>query len=152
MLYVAYGSNMNLEQMAYRCPDAKVVGTGVIKGYILMFRGNPVSAVATIQKDRASAKHINNGVPVVVWDISEADEKALDQYEGFPRLYKKDSIDVEMSDGSKLKAMVYIMREGYGIGIPSGHYFNTILEGYLDNGIDTEYLFKRLEMMSKLMK
>ena len=66
MLYVAYGSNMNLEQMAYRCPDAKVVGTGVIKGYILMFRGNPVSAVATIQKDRASAKHINNGVPVVV--------------------------------------------------------------------------------------
>ena len=152
MLYVAYGSNMNLEQMAYRCPDAKVMGTGVIKGYILMFRGNPVSAVATIQKDRAGAKHINNGVPVVVWDISEADEKALDQYEGFPRLYKKDSIDVEMSDGSKLKAMVYIMTEGYGIGIPSGHYFNTILEGYLDNGIDTEYLFKRLEMMTKLMK
>lgn len=25
-LYLAYGSNLNLEQMRYRCPDAKVVG------------------------------------------------------------------------------------------------------------------------------
>ena len=26
MLYIAYGSNMNVRQMAYRCPKAKPVG------------------------------------------------------------------------------------------------------------------------------
>ena len=38
--YIAYGSNLNRAQMALRCPDAKVVGTGEIKDYELLFRGN----------------------------------------------------------------------------------------------------------------
>ena len=42
-LYIAYGSNINLEQMAFRCPNSKVVGTRMIPDYELEFRG-----VATI--------------------------------------------------------------------------------------------------------
>ena len=42
-LYIAYGSNINLEQMAYRCPHSKVIGTSEIKDFELEFRG-----VATI--------------------------------------------------------------------------------------------------------
>lgn len=38
-LYLAYGSNLNLEQMAYRCPTAKPVGQVVLKDYQLLFRG-----------------------------------------------------------------------------------------------------------------
>ena len=38
-LYVAYGSNLNLKQMAYRCPTATLVGTGVIDNYELQFKG-----------------------------------------------------------------------------------------------------------------
>ena len=34
-LYIAYGSNINLEQMAYRCPHSKVLGTAEIKDYEL---------------------------------------------------------------------------------------------------------------------
>lgn len=30
--YFAYGSNMDLEQMAWRCPQARVVGPGFLKG------------------------------------------------------------------------------------------------------------------------
>ena len=37
-LYIAYGSNINLEQMAYRCPHSKVVGTAEIKDYELELR------------------------------------------------------------------------------------------------------------------
>ena len=33
-LYFAYGSNMNDEQMAFRCPDAEAVGTVRLEGYI----------------------------------------------------------------------------------------------------------------------
>ena len=29
-IYYAYGSNLNLRQMARRCPTAKLLGTGVI--------------------------------------------------------------------------------------------------------------------------
>ena len=38
-LYMAYGSNMNLEQMADRCRTAEVVGKGILKNYELLFRG-----------------------------------------------------------------------------------------------------------------
>ena len=47
--YIAYGSNLNRAQMALRCPDAKVVGTGEIKDYELLFRGNRNGAVATVE-------------------------------------------------------------------------------------------------------
>ena len=30
--YIAYGSNLNLEQMARRCPTAKVIGAGTKEG------------------------------------------------------------------------------------------------------------------------
>ena len=45
--YIAYGSNLNRGQMALRCPDAKVVGTGEIKDYELLFRGNRNGAGGT---------------------------------------------------------------------------------------------------------
>ena len=39
-LYFAYGSNINLDQMAQRCPDAQVVGPVTLENYELLFRGN----------------------------------------------------------------------------------------------------------------
>ena len=32
-LYIAYGSNMDEEQMAFRCPTATLVGTAIVEGY-----------------------------------------------------------------------------------------------------------------------
>ena len=40
-LYIAYGSNLNLKQMKYRCPTAKLVGKGVVENYELQFKGMP---------------------------------------------------------------------------------------------------------------
>ena len=31
--YIAYGSNLNIDQMSYRCPGAKVVGTSEIPDF-----------------------------------------------------------------------------------------------------------------------
>ena len=39
-LYIAYGSNLNLEQMKFRCPTAKLVGKGTIENYELQFIRN----------------------------------------------------------------------------------------------------------------
>lgn len=47
--YFAYGSNMNLDQMAYRCPAASVVEPVHLEGYRLTFCGRGKgSGVATI--------------------------------------------------------------------------------------------------------
>lgn len=51
-LYIAYGSNLNLEQMKHRCPTAEVVGTAELKNWRLWFRGGNHSAVATIERER----------------------------------------------------------------------------------------------------
>ena len=37
--YIAYGSNLSVEQMADRCPDAKIAGQAVLAGWELLFRG-----------------------------------------------------------------------------------------------------------------
>ena len=125
-LYVAYGSNLNLEQMARRCPTAKVVGIGVLKDYQLTFR-----RVATIEKQKGAI------TPVGVWEISPTDERALDIYEGYPHLYRKETVSVELKDKT-VKAMVYIMNEGKP-QLPVEYYYNVILEGYQDVGIDPKY-------------
>ena len=60
-LYAAYGSNINLDQMAFRCPNAKVVGTSEIKDYKLIFRGEGNdSSWATIELED------NCTVPVLI--------------------------------------------------------------------------------------
>lgn len=81
--YLAYGSNLNIQQMKYRCPDAKPVGTAWIHGYQLMFKGSKTGSYLTIEKAEKSK------VPVVVWDVSGSDECRLDAYEGCPTFYYK---------------------------------------------------------------
>ena len=46
--YIAYGSNLNLGQMARRCPTAEAVKATYLHNYRLMFRGKG-TAVATIE-------------------------------------------------------------------------------------------------------
>lgn len=131
--YVAYGSNLNLKQMENRCPTAKVIGTGFVKGYELLFRGKNGRAVATIEPNPI------NDVPVVLWKIDSEAEHILDVYEGYPILYRKEDISVSLDNGQDIEAMVYLINYGR-IASPSKYYYNVIYKGYLDNNIDLSYL------------
>lgn len=133
--YIAYGSNMNVEQMGWRCPDAEVIGTGELIGWKLTFRGNGRCGVANIEPEAGSS------VPVVIWKISPQDERNLDVYEGFPHLYIKEYVDVTYR-GRKVKGMAYIMTGGHRISGPNGSYLSTIAEGYDHFGIDASNLLK----------
>lgn len=134
-LYIAYGSNLNLSQMAERCPTACVAGASVMEGWRLLFRGAHAGAVATVEPFEGGS------VPVLVWEITPADEAALDRYEGWPYLYRKESVEVKLEDET-VQAMVYIMNEGRPLGQPSCYYYTTILEGYRDADFDAEILRK----------
>ena len=127
MLYIAYGSNINLPQMSFRCPHSKVVGTAVVKGWELEFRG-----VATIVPKPETE------VPVLLWELDPRDIPALNRYEGFPHLYRQSEIDVELN-GKTVKGMAYLMNRGQ-ISPPSQGYLQTIWDGYKANGMDTSHL------------
>jgi gamma-glutamylcyclotransferase (GGCT)/AIG2-like uncharacterized protein YtfP len=137
-LYIAYGSNLNLPQMAMRCPSARVVGATLMRNWRLLFRGAREGAVATREPCRGES------VPVLVWAITPQDEAALDRYEGWPYLYRKESVRVTLN-GKQVRAMVYIMNEGRPLGEPSPRYFVTILDGYLTAGFDPDVLVKATE-------
>lgn len=132
-LYIAYGSNLNLPQMAFRCPTAKVAGTAELKDYELLFRGSRQGAVATVEPKEGST------VPVLLWKIKPKDEEALDRYEGYPNFYEKQMMEVEL-DGRTVSAMVYIMTPGHEFGIPSDYYADVIWQGYESAGFDTQTL------------
>jgi len=137
-LYIAYGSNLNLSQMAQRCPTATAVGTTVMRNWRLMFRGSRGSAVATIERFHGGK------VPVLVWELQPKDERALDHYEGWPNLYYKKTVRVTLN-GKQVYAMVYIMNEKYPHNQPGGYYYNVIREGYMKAKFDVDILRKAAE-------
>ena len=138
-LYIAYGSNLNLTQMAARCPSASVYAKGVLNNWELVYRGHKTNSHATIERKSGST------VPVLVWDIQPNDEYRLDIYEGYPHYYFKKNIMVTIA-GKKRKAMVYIMDKKQPPGKPSTQYIRTILRGYVDNDMDISILQKSLEI------
>ena len=144
-LYIAYGSNLNLPQMEKRCPTAKVLGASEIKDYALVFRGGRYGAVATIEPCEGSM------VPVLLWEITPEDEKALDIYEGYPSFYGKETMELSLDEGT-VPAMVYIMTPGHRLGYPSDMYYNTIHDGYKTAGFDTEVLEQALDYTEQLME
>lgn len=144
-LYIAYGSNLNLPQMAFRCPTAKVIGTSEIKDYELLFRGGRRGAVATVEPLKDSS------VPVLLWKLKDHDLQALDHYEGYPSFYRKEILPVELK-GKAVPAMIYIMNDGHPFGAPSDYYLNTILEGYHSAGFDTDFLDRAVEKSVRLAR
>ena len=110
--------------MEKRCPTATVAGTSEIKGYELLFRG-----VATVEPKEGGS------VPVLLWNIEPWDELALDRYEGWPHLYRKEMMDVEL-EGETVSAMVYVMNDGRSLAMPSDVYYEVIEDGYKTAGFD----------------
>lgn len=129
--YIAYGSNMKTSDMKKRCPNAKVVGKFILPNYRLVF-----NRYATIFEDN------NSSVPTVVWKISDEDEKLLDVYEGFPKLYGKETIALSVNK-KKVEAMIYIMND-FVPHPPTKEYFNIILSSYKEFGFSTDNLKEAL--------
>ena len=142
--YIAYGSNMDERQMAVRCRDAVLTGTGFIQGYELLFKGSLTGCYATIESKEQSR------VPVTVWTISKADEKRLDRYEGFPTFYYKKDIKVQMKDGT-ITGLVYIMHEDRHCGMPLPWYYEQMDRDYQKFGFDRTILKNALAISKERM-
>lgn len=137
--YIAYGSNLSVEQMRHRTPKAKIVGTAVLRGWRLLFK-----SYATIEMKEGRE------VPVLVWEITDSDEASLDRFEGYPTFYYKRVLPVRVTplDGGaprELTAMVYIMDEKQPFQMPSLYYYDVLYRGYRAFGFDLNLLRQGIE-------
>ena len=114
-LYSAYGANLNLAEMKFRCPDARPVKRLILQNWELGFSG-----VATIRPRPGS--HVHGAL----WQLTKACEDSLDVFEGNPSLYRK----IWLEQGG-IEFMAYVMNRT-DPRRPSQGYLDTITEGYRD--------------------
>ena len=116
-LYFAYGSNMNVDAMARRCPRSKALGLARLERHRLaVMREGWLTAV----RDPASAVH------GVRWDLALSDIAALDRYEGLSQgVYAKLTQAVIAERGPK-QALVYFGANA-GPGVPRAAYLAEVL-------------------------
>ncbi|MBO6290862.1 MAG: gamma-glutamylcyclotransferase, partial [Selenomonas sp.] len=91
-------------------------------------------------------------VPCYIWSITEADEKSLDRYEGYPTFYYKKTLPVELIDGGTIEGMAYIMHEERELGIPYANYFNNMREVYAIENWDDKILWDALDKSTDHIK
>ena len=130
MLYLAYGMNTNIDQMASRCPSSVSIGRVDIPDYRLVFRG-----VADIEYSPGDE------LQTVMWDITPACEAALDILEGYPTFYTKKYLKVDIN-GKTYDAMIYQMvGDNLDYSTPGSYYQNMLEEGYEDHGLDLNQIY-----------
>ena len=132
--YLAYGSNLNLRDMSYRCKKAIPIGSTVLMNYRLVYKGSIDGyAYLTIEPSKDSL------VPVGIFNISFFDELRLNKYEGYPELYYKEHFPINIGN-KEAKALIYIMKDNFDYHLPNDKYIDTCMMGYDYFGFDKKFL------------
>ncbi len=150
MLYFAYASNLDPDQMQSRCPGAIVVGLAALRDHRLVFPlysnswGGGVSSFQPAHGDTVWG---------LLFEVSEEHIRALDVFEGYRgpgdqhNVYDRDQVTVELvrsDDGSiprRVRASAYVARPS-NPSPPSRRYLDTILRGARHHRLPEEYIAK----------
>lgn len=150
MLYFAYGSNLDPDQLRERCPGHHVVGLAELRDHRVTFPrmshgwGGGVASVSVAHGE---------SVWGVVVELSAADLDALDRCEGYRgpgdqhNVYDRETVPVRLvraDDGSfprRLHAWVYVARAA-NPAPPSRRYLDAILRGARHHRLPDEYIAK----------
>jgi len=148
MLYFAYGSNLDPDQMRERCPESRIVGLALLRDHRLTFplHSEPWGGGAD------GLEHAHGGlVWGVLYELSETDLGSLDRYEGWKgpgdhhNLYDRDMVTVELTradDGSvprRVRATTYFART-LNPTPPSRRYMDTLIRGARYHRLPPEYV------------
>lgn len=122
-LYFAYGSNLNVAQMAQRCPAAERLGRFALKNWRLVFR-----CVADCVPEEGAVCYGG------IWRITPRCEEALDVFEGVRRgVYRKAYVPIGSLPSGETTMLTYRMNST-GVYPPSEEYLDRIAQGYADFG------------------
>lgn len=128
-LYFAYGSNLCVQQMARRCPDATDPRPATLADHdwLINERG-----VATVEPFHGAVVH------GVLWRLSDHDLDVLDSAEGVPVRYRRDELVVHTAEGPG-PAWVYIDPR-VEPGPPRPGYLERIIDGARHHGLPQRWV------------
>ncbi len=118
--------------MLERCPDSKPMFAATLHNYKLVFAGwsrQWRGGVASIKASRGDK------VRGAIYEITDADLRRLDKYEGYPGNYNKLNVIVNNEDGDPVEAVTYIKAGQIEETPPSKEYVVMIQQGYKDWGL-----------------
>jgi gamma-glutamylcyclotransferase (GGCT)/AIG2-like uncharacterized protein YtfP len=148
MLYFAYGSNLDPEQMRSRCPESSVVGLAALRNYRLIF---PLPS----ERWGGGVSSVQPAHGQVVWgalyELTDGDMASLDGWEGFRaagdqhNLYDREQVSVDLvraDDGSfprRVRAWIYVARPSNPTP-PSRRYLDALLRGARHHRLPDDYV------------
>lgn len=150
MLYFAYGSNLDPDQMRERCPTHHVVGLGELRDHRVIFPltshdwGGGVASIGVAHGE---------SVWGMVYELSDTDLATLDRYEGYRgpgdqhNVYDRETVSVLLvraDDGSfprRLRAWTYVARPA-NPARPSRRYLDALLRGARHHRLPDEAIAK----------
>ena len=122
--------------MAERCPHSPQVGTGWLEGWRLTFGGEDLGwqgALATV------VEADNERVFVVLYEVSDNDEQALDRWDGATLgYYSKLKVRVATLEGDTV-AWLYVINDYEG-GLPSARYLGLVADAAESAGAPEDYV------------
>jgi cation transport regulator ChaC len=125
MLYFAYGSNMEKEQMESRCPGYQLFAVARLDHYDLVFTRYSERWEGGVADLLPAHGKVVYGI---IYDITMSDLKLLDHYTGYPTCYTRGDVIVETTDHKKIPALTYFaVRQGEIK--PSRQYRDQIVKG-----------------------
>lgn len=137
--YFAYGSNMNLKRMEEMCPGRRPLGIATLHDYLLAFRYPSTTwaggGVCDIVRCKGSL------VWGVLFEVSEADLQALDDYEDVAQGgYRRLSVAVNL-EGFLHNAISYEVVEKLPHNLrPTERYLDLVIAGAEQNGLPRGYI------------
>jgi len=139
--YFAYGSNLDPEQMARRCPSARVLGCATLADHRLVFpRPDDFWDDAGVAGIEPAAGERVEGV---AYELSEQDLAVLDEYEGIDGGdYRRQRVHVTLAPlGEHIELWTYYANPGQNGPLrPSRRYLDAILRGARHHGLPQYYV------------
>lgn len=129
--YFAYGSNIDCQQMATRCPSSKLVAKATLNAYCFIINEQGVASII----DKEGSK-----VEGLLWDLSPSDVDRLDRHEGLQaELYQKRWVQVSLENGKEVSAFVYVATNS-NRGTPRPGYLERIVRCAERHSFPSAYL------------
>jgi len=136
----AYGSNLCLQRMLARAPQARVVAVGAVAGHLL--RWHKIGRDGSGKCDAWASGDDEDVVWGAVYEMPAGDKRALDRFEGLGEHYVEKTVRVRTPEGRDLDAAIYVatprwIREG---ARPWCWYRDHVLTGARQHGLPEDYV------------
>jgi AIG2 family protein len=134
--FFAYGARMNPDTMRSDVPDAVAIGPGRLEGYRLVFN---VPSRSWGGGGANAAPALGGHLWGVLWDVGDADMKALDSFRGDERMQHVLEVEVQGPEGP-VQATTFAIDSPERFIAPTDRYLAMLRGVAEDHGLPDEAL------------